>query len=115
MTGLQDDKETNAEHIVDSTCPTIPSRSNEERDCRSLEEKIFPCGTDGLRVLYEPAAPSVDIVFVHGLTGNSYETWLDAESEVYWPVYLLSMDIPNARILAFGHDTDVTRFLAPMS
>ncbi len=92
-----------------STCPTVPSRSNEERDCRSLEEKIFLCGTDGLRVLYEPAASSVDILFVHGLTGNSYKTWLDAESEVYWPVYLLS------RILAYGYDTDVTRFLAPVS
>ncbi|KAI9733944.1 MAG: hypothetical protein M1834_002599 [Cirrosporium novae-zelandiae] len=52
----------------------------------------------GLRILYEPTVehvePSVDIIFIHGLMGNSYGTC--------------------ARILAFGYDADVTRFLGPV-
>ncbi|MCJ1246486.1 hypothetical protein MMC30_003694 [Trapelia coarctata] len=66
----------------------------------------------GVRVLYEPPDPSdttVDIVFVHGVTGNTNTTWLHEESKVYWPVDLLSQDIPHARVLAFGYDADVVK------
>lgn len=51
------------------------------------------------------------IVFVHGLTGNSYNTWLNAgPSSVYWPKDLLSKDLVNARILTFGYDADIVNF-----
>lgn len=81
-----------------------------------LREQLFPNGQIyGLRILYEPAEPLVDIVFVHGLTGNSYDTWLEPESQTYWPVHLLSKDVPDARIMAFGYDADVTKFLGPVS
>lgn len=82
----------------------------------SLRERLFPNGeTYGLRVLHEPAEPLVDIIFVHGLTGDSYNTWLEAESGIYWPVHLLSRDVPKARIMTFGYDADVTKFLGPVS
>lgn len=82
----------------------------------SLRERLFPNGdTYGLRVLHEPAEPLVDIIFVHGLTGDSYNTWLDVESGTYWPVHLLSKDVPDARIMAFGYDADVTKFPGPVS
>jgi len=68
-----------------------------------------------LRVLHNPAEPLVDIIFVHGLTGDSYNTWLEAESGIYWPVHLLSKDVPDARIMTFGYDADVTKFLGPVS
>jgi hypothetical protein len=74
----------------------------------------------GLTKLYEPKDPSsalVDIVFVHGLTGNAYSTWLykDKKTEVYWPYGLLRKDYPDARILAFGYDADITQFWGPAS
>jgi hypothetical protein len=82
----------------------------------SLRERLFPNGTTyGLRVLHDPAEPLVDIIFVHGLTGDSYDTWLEAESGIYWPVHLLSKDVPDARILTFGYDADVTKLLGPVS
>ncbi|KAI9795170.1 MAG: hypothetical protein M1816_000192 [Peltula sp. TS41687] len=81
----------------------------------SLQENLFPKKQIlGLRVLYNPGNPLVDIVFVHGLTGNSYRTWLHEDEGVYWPVHLLSKDIPDARILVFGYDADVTKFLDPV-
>jgi hypothetical protein len=52
----------------------------------------------------------VDIILVHGLTGNSHGTWFDSTSGVHWPSTLLSQDIPDARIFCFGYDADVTSF-----
>jgi len=85
---------------------------------RKTFEELFPSGdTLGLRVLYTPTDTSntlVDIIFVHGLTGNSYNTWLETKSDIYWPVHLLRHDVPNARIMAFGYDADVAKLLGPV-
>ena len=82
----------------------------------SFRQRLFPNGeTYGLRVLHDPAEPLVDIIFVHGLTGDSYHTWLEAKSGIYWPVHLLRNDVPDARIMTFGYDADVTKFLGPVS
>jgi hypothetical protein len=80
-----------------------------------LKEQLFPKQQIyGLRVLHSPPKPLFDIIFVHGLTGNSFDTWLDSKSNTYWPVDLLSTDIQDARILAFGYDADVTKFIGPV-
>lgn len=73
---------------------------------------------EGLRVVYECAEQSkivADIVFIHGLTGGSERTWLDASSGTYWPSQLLATDTPNTRVLAFDYDADVTKWLGPVS
>ncbi|MCJ1271350.1 hypothetical protein MMC22_011250 [Lobaria immixta] len=72
----------------------------------------------GVTVLHEPSDPTaavVDIVFVHGLTGNSARTWTQQRTGTHWPVSLLSRDIPNSRILSFGYDADVVNFWSPVS
>jgi hypothetical protein len=77
-----------------------------------LKEKLFSKHhVYGLRVLHSPEKPLFDIIFVHGLTGNSFDTWLDKNANIYWPVDLLAKDIEDARILAFGYDADVTKFI----
>jgi len=113
---------------VETVSPRAAQSTNESHTARnpdpgaattgqlSLRERLFPNGhIYGLRVLHEPAEPLVDIVFVHGLTGDSYDTWFEVKSGIYWPVHLLSQDVPDARILAFGYDADVTKFLGPVS
>lgn len=52
---------------------------------------------------------------VHGLTGSSSETWLHKPTDLHWPTDLLSKDIDDARILAFGYDADVVNFWNPVS
>lgn len=67
----------------------------------------------GLITLYEPDEPNdanVDIVFIHGLIGNSFTTWLHKDSRVHWPSQLLKNDVPQARILNFGYDASVASF-----
>jgi pimeloyl-ACP methyl ester carboxylesterase len=66
----------------------------------------------GVKVLHDGGnGACVDIVFVHGLTGNAYNTWLHKETGIYWPSELLGQDIPNSRILSFGYDADVVHIL----
>ncbi|KAL2046066.1 hypothetical protein N7G274_001513 [Stereocaulon virgatum] len=67
----------------------------------------------GIKTLYDYGKEAyVDIVFVHGLTGNAYNTWLDKETGVHWPSKLLRLDIPESRILSFGYDADVVNIWA---
>ena len=62
----------------------------------------------GIKVLHDNGNKAcVDLVFVHGLTGNAYNTWLDKETGVHWPSELLGQDIPDSRVLSFGYDADV--------
>lgn len=70
----------------------------------------------GVKLLYEGGIePSVDIVFVHGLTGNAYSTWLHEDSGTHWPSRLLGQDIPDARILSYGYDADIVNLWNPVS
>ena len=64
----------------------------------------------GIRVLHDGGKEAcVDIVFVHGLTGHAYKTWLyqNKETKIHWPSQLLSQDIPDSRILSYGYDADI--------
>lgn len=66
----------------------------------------------GVRVLHDNGKDAcVDIVFVHGLTGNAYSTWLHKETGIHWPSQLLGQDVPDSRILSFGYDADVVNLL----
>lgn len=74
---------------------------------KELSEELFPSGDKiGIKVLYSPEKPVIDLVFIHGLNGDSYNTWLDSRSGTYWPVHLLQKDVPNARIMTFGYSAD---------
>ena len=66
----------------------------------------------GMKVLFDGGNNAyVDIVFVHGLTGDAYNTWLHKRSRVHWPSQLLRQDVPESRILSFGYDADVVNIL----
>jgi hypothetical protein len=106
-------------HLSNQPSPsgqTNMSESTIRTNQSNLRDELFPGGqTYGLRVLHEPPNPIVDIVFIHGLTGDSYDTWLERKSGIYWPKGLLCKDVPDARIMAFGYDADVTKILGPVS
>ncbi|KAJ5903949.1 hypothetical protein N7504_006332 [Penicillium tannophilum] len=73
----------------------------------SMEESYSTTGAYGLDVIYDPEFASVDIVFVHGLTGNRESTWTDKKSRIFWPKQLLPRDLPTARVWTFGYDADI--------
>ena len=69
----------------------------------------------GIQILHDGANACVDVVFVHGLTGNAYNTWLHKETGIHWPSALLGQDLPDTRILSFGYDADIVNFWNPAS
>ena len=76
--------------------------------------------TIGIETLYSPPEgllATVDIVFIHGITGSSRGTWTYRRKgvEVFWSAELLRLDIPDARILTFGYDANVVNWTSAAS
>ncbi|KGO38488.1 hypothetical protein PEX1_014980 [Penicillium expansum] len=75
-----------------------------------LEHDLYPTeGAIGMKVLSDPSNADLDIIFVHGLTGNREKTWTH-ENGTLWPRDLLSKDLSTARIMTFGYDVDIFSF-----
>ncbi|KAK3695737.1 hypothetical protein B0T22DRAFT_456099 [Podospora appendiculata] len=64
-------------------------------------------------VLYDPANSPIDVddCFVHGLEGDSIDTWTwsNGVSSCCWPRDLLPRYFPNARIMTFGYNANILR------
>jgi hypothetical protein len=63
----------------------------------------------GILTLHNPPDAYVDLVFVHGLSGDRERTWASPVKTKCWPRDLLPEQIPQARVLTFGYDAYVTR------
>jgi len=53
------------------------------------------------------------VIFLHGLTGDREITWTAKGSETPWPQTLLPQDLPEARVITYGYDADVARWIGP--
>ncbi|QMW26348.1 hypothetical protein G4B84_001593, partial [Aspergillus flavus NRRL3357] len=73
------------------------------REMTSTSQKL----SYGIITISDPPNATADIVFVHGLMGSSQRTWYHEKGNIYWPKDLLSVDLPHARILAFGYEVKV--------
>jgi hypothetical protein len=49
----------------------------------------------------------VDIVAIHGITGDAFETWTDKKSKTNWLRDLLPKSFPGVRVFSFGYPADV--------
>lgn len=62
-----------------------------------------------MNILYDPAEPLLDFIFVHGLGGGSRKTWSKTSLvKDYWPQEWLPKDpaFSNVRIHSFGYNSD---------
>ncbi|CAN9414990.1 unnamed protein product [Alternaria alternata] len=71
----------------------------------SSSRKVFP---SGLKLLHDGESSIVDLIFIHGLTGDREKTWTAKDATAPWAKTLLPSKIPNARILTFGYDAYVS-------
>jgi hypothetical protein len=67
---------------------------------------LFP---DGIITLHECSDATVDICFVHGLTGNRESTWTARGQSTPWPQTLLPPRLEKGRVLTYGYDAYVVR------
>ncbi|KAI0456108.1 hypothetical protein F5B21DRAFT_502584 [Xylaria acuta] len=77
------------------------------------DRKVFPSGIKELHC--PPLGSTVDIVFIHGLTGDRERTWTAENASEPWPKTLLASKLPTARILTFGYDAYVTDWKSVVS
>lgn len=66
--------------------------------------------TLGLHLVHQPSeTPCLDIIFIHGLGGDSLKTWSkDHNPELFWPGLWLPFetDLERARIFTFGYNAN---------
>ncbi|KXH63433.1 hypothetical protein CSAL01_04547 [Colletotrichum salicis] len=64
---------------------------------------------DGVKVLHGCHDATVDVCFVHGLTGNRDSTWTASGQAKPWPETLLPPKLSRARILTYGYDAYIVQ------
>jgi protein SERAC1 len=88
-----------------STQPALSLISDAENSTH-LSVSSFP---DGVKVLHNCPDATVDICFIHGLTGNRDSTWTSHGQSSPWPSSLLPSKLSKARVLTYGYDAYIVR------
>lgn len=89
----------------------ISRHSLTQDDPPSLSES-FPVGAKVLRDCHDA---TVDVCFIHGLSGNREKTWRAHGHDEPWPKTLLPSKLARARILTYGYDAYVVAKSGPAS
>ena len=55
-----------------------------------------------LEHIFSTGSPQADIVFVHGLTGNSQATWTNRDGKEFWPLWLKS-ELDNVSVYTLSY------------
>ncbi|KAK8010353.1 hypothetical protein PG990_009318 [Apiospora arundinis] len=84
--------------------PSVASASASSRSSTPTPSRAFP---SGIKLLHCPLDCTVDVVFVHGLTGDREQAWTAHNESEPWPQTLLPSRLPTARVLTFGYDVSV--------
>jgi len=111
--------QTQSQHLLGDTRPQIPSRHVTYHPSSQGPASNQPSGSlspssqanaVGLCVLHQPQSEApVDIVFVHGLGGDSRKTWSkNHDPNLFWPGLWLPREpvIGKSRILSFGYNAN---------
>lgn len=78
-------------------------------DTRPSENPPIPSFPDGVKALHDCPDATVDICFIHGLTGDRESTWTADGQSAPWPKTLLPPKLEKARILTYGYDAYIVR------
>ncbi len=109
------DRPTNA--VENSRTPPKARPTKEKGKGKSAEGDLGPISQNGLHLIYEPPSNlidtispenqcPIDIVAVHGLMGDAYNTWTHSNGH-FWLRDSLPEEVPGARIFSYGYPANV--------
>jgi hypothetical protein len=91
----------NEQSFASNSSQSVPTNSDDLSD-------LLEGGPVGLKVIHRPPGHrTADLVFVHGLGGNSRKTWMKHHNpESFWPLKFLPQEphLDAVRILTFGYN-----------
>ena len=67
-------------------------------------EPLVPCFPGGVKILHDCPDATIDICFIHGLTGDRDSTWTAHGQSIPWPKTLLPPKLEKSRIFTYGYD-----------
>jgi hypothetical protein len=106
---LRSQGETALPQPLGSPNPQSGSSNVRRFDSDTLGSPPAPLFPDGIKVLHDCPDATVDICFVHGLTGDRERTWTAEGQSEPWIKTLLPPRLNTARILTYGYDPYVVR------
>lgn len=104
-----------ADRLIGNQRTSSDATSSAQRSLSDLDSPnlttsdLSPPFPDGIKVWYDCPDATIDVCFVHGLTGNRDSTWTVSKQSTPWPAMLLPPKLPRARLLAWGYDAYVVQ------
>ena len=95
-----------------TSTPTVKSESSKpdhplrENDYGLLALHTFSL-TDAHPTISTEKTYPIDIVAIHGITGDAYTTWTDPSTNTFWLRDFLPKEFPGARIYSYGYPAKV--------
>lgn len=100
---------SNQQRDTDNRATSLTSPSTNQPSSLSTISETVPPFSDGIKVWVDCPDATIDVCFVHGLSGDRDTTWTAHGQSVPWPKMLLPDKLPKARLLTYGYDAYVVR------